>query len=423
MDKPSTLFWLRAEHKPREARSAVVPRDAASLVGAGFDVVIEESAQRAFATEEYVAAGCRLVAEGAWRNAPPTAVIIGLKELDAALGPFRHHHVHFAHAFKGQQGWRSVLRAFEAGGGHLSDLEYLVDERGHRVAAFGFRAGYVGAALGLIALASRQAGAHPVLDVLEPWRDAASLLAEVTTAVASMTSTPRVLIIGARGRSGRGAVALAREAGAEISAWDVEETARGGPFDEVLAHDLLVNCVYLDRPVAPFTTRAHLDSDSRRLGVIVDVSCDPYGDSNPLPLYDAATTMVEPVVRLSGEGLSKEGVSGGTSSRDGSSKAAGDISSRDESSKESGQTSSGDGSSGTTTPADLIAIDHLPSLLPRESSEEFSALLLPHLLALGSGGSKVWARARAVFEQRLEAALQPARQQARQPAPQAEESP
>ena len=360
MINPQTSLWLRAEHKPREARAAVVPTDAGTLVEAGFDVVIEQSSQRAFATEEYVAAGCRHAAEGAWQGAPPSAVIVGLKELDIALGPFRHHHVHFAHAFKGQQGWRKVMRAFEAGGGRLSDLEFLVDETGRRVAAFGYRAGYVGAALGLLALAAQRSSTVPVLDKLEPWRDATSLLAEVTAAVASMETRPRMLIIGARGRSGKGADAMAREAGAEITAWDVDETARGGPFDAIREHDLLVNCVYLDDPVAPFTTPAHLGAGMRRLGVIVDVSCDPYGDFNPLPLYDRATTMDEPVIRLSSD----------------------------------------------APPIDLIAIDHLPSLLPRESSEEFSASLLPHLLALGRGGSRVWERADAVFEKRLLAALQ-----------------
>ena len=49
---------------------------------------------------------------------------------------------------------------------------------------------------------------------------------------------------------------------------------------------------------------------------------------------------------------------------------------------------------------DVVAIDHLPSLLPRESSEDFASQLLPHLLAL-KDGSPVWAGALAVFEEKI----------------------
>lgn len=41
-------------------------------------------------------------------------------------------------------------------------------------------------------------------------------------------------------------------------------------------------------------------------------------------------------------------------------------------------------------PLDLIAIDNLPSLLPKESSTDFSAALLPHLLDFG--GAEAWRR-------------------------------
>ena len=363
-------LWLRAEHKPREARVAVVPADAARLVAAGFPVTVESDAERAFRIEDYVAAGCATAAEGAWRErAPAEAIVVGLKELPPELGPFRHRHVHFAHVFKGQRGWRETLRAFATGGGTLLDLEYLVDEDGRRVAAFGERAGFVGAALGLLALAGQRAGREPPLGALVPRDDAESLLDEVRAALAAVppdapggARAPRVLVIGARGQSGRGAVAAAEAVGAEVTAWDVEETAAGGPFDAVRAHDVLASCVFVDAPLAPFTTRAQLARPGRRLGVVVDVGCDPFGAHNPLPLYTATTSLASPSRRLLEP-------------------AAGE------------------------PPLDLIAIDHLPSLLPVESSTDFSARLLPHLLALDRPDRGVWARAVRVFEERLRAAL------------------
>ena len=48
-----------------------------------------------------------------------------------------------------------------------------------------------------------------------------------------------------------------------------------------------------------------------------------------------------------------------------------------------------------TRPVDLIAIDHLPTLLPRESSESFSGALTPLLIDFDSS---VWGRAEGVYQ-------------------------
>ena len=52
-------------------------------------------------------------------------------------------------------------------------------------------------------------------------------------------------------------------------------------------------------------------------------------------------------------------------------------------------------------PFDVVAIDHLPSLVPRESSEEFAGALLPHLVALAGQLTPVWQRAQDLFDQKL----------------------
>jgi saccharopine dehydrogenase (NAD+, L-lysine forming) len=44
---------------------------------------------------------------------------------------------------------RKVLSRFQRGGGTLLDLEFLVNDKNRRVAAFGYHAGFAGAALGL----------------------------------------------------------------------------------------------------------------------------------------------------------------------------------------------------------------------------------------------------------------------------------
>jgi saccharopine dehydrogenase (NAD+, L-lysine-forming) len=53
-------------------------------------------------------------------------------------------------------------------------------------------------------------------------------------------------------------------------------------------------------------------------------------------------------------------------------------------------------------PLSVISIDHLPSLLPREASEAFSADLLPSLLGLKDWQNvRVWAQAQKLFNDKV----------------------
>src|SRR5271163_962180 len=94
--------------------------------------------------------GADIVEFDSWRDADPSTYIIGLKELpEHDDSPLQHTHIMFAHCYKTQGGWEQVLSRWPRGGGTLLDLEFLVDEKGRRVAAFGYHAGFAGAALAL----------------------------------------------------------------------------------------------------------------------------------------------------------------------------------------------------------------------------------------------------------------------------------
>ena len=54
---------------------------------------------------------------------------------------------------------------------------------------------------------------------------------------------------------------------------------------------------------------------------------------------------------------------------------------------------------------DVTAIDNLPSLLPRESSEDFAAQLLPSLLGLHDMEQGVWSKAGAQFDHHLKTSV------------------
>jgi saccharopine dehydrogenase (NAD+, L-lysine-forming) len=146
---------------------------------------------------------------------------------------------------------------------------------------------------------------------------------------------PTVLVIGAKGRCGQGALELLNSMELKVTPWDMEETKKGGPFKEITQHDIFVNTVLVTSKTPPFLNQETLD-ENEKLSVICDVSCDPTSDLNPLPIYSELTTWEKPnqvVPTRTGE-------------------------------------------------VQLISVDNLPSLLPRESSEDFSSQLLPHLMDL-----------------------------------------
>lgn len=337
-DKP--VLWMRHESRRGEKRAPVVPRDAKVLVDAGFRVVVEESHSRALPLEDYVAAGCETAPADTWADAPEGAIVLGLKELPESDAPLRDH-IYFGHAFKGQSGADRLLGRFVRGGGTLLDLEYLVDEQGRRLAAFGYWAGYVGAALGV--LAHRGELPRP-LDTTD--RDA---LDARLAAGAETDPGTSALVVGAAGRSGRGACDALLAAGIEPTRWDLEET-RHLDKAALLRHDILVNTVMVSSPVTPFVTDDDLDDPARRLSIISDVTCDVTSDCNVLPVYREVTTWRKPLRHL----------------RRGS------------------------------RPLSIVAIDNLPTMLPAEASDTYSAQLLPVLLELPDGAP--WRRARTEFE-------------------------
>jgi saccharopine dehydrogenase (NAD+, L-lysine forming) len=140
---------------------------------------------------------------------------LGLKELPVSDEPLPHTHIQFAHCFKQQAGWASVLTRFYRGGGTLYDVEFLTDANGRRVAAFGFHAGVGGAAAGVLAYAAQKRG--KVLEKLEPFNTENEMVSKVNTNLDVGQSDLKVLVMGALGRCGRGAVSLLRKIGVKES--------------------------------------------------------------------------------------------------------------------------------------------------------------------------------------------------------------
>ena len=153
-----THLWVRAEQRANEDRVGLTPEGTAKLIAAGIAVTVEDSQTRCIPIDRYADAGATIAEENSWPEAPVDAIIFGLKELPDDGTPLPHRHIMFGHAYKGQPAGRVLLDRFKAGGGTLYDLEYLVDESGKRVAAFGYWAGYAGAAVALKCWMAQQQG-------------------------------------------------------------------------------------------------------------------------------------------------------------------------------------------------------------------------------------------------------------------------
>ena len=337
-----THVWVRAEQRPNEERVGLTPEGAAALVKAGLKVTVEQSSVRAIGIDGYRQAGCAIAPENSWPAAPADAIIFGLKELPEDGTPLTHRHIMFGHAYKGQPAGQVLLKRFKAGGGTLYDLEYLVDATGRRVAAFGYWAGFAGAAISLKCWAAQQAGSlcGPVSKYASKQALLDGLKAELPPVL-----RPRAIIIGALGRVGTGAADLCAAMNVDVTKWDMAETASGGPFPEVLQHEIFLNCI-LARPGCPVFVPASAKTAPRDLTVVGDIACDPTSDFSPIKVYTQATDWAAPALRVADH-----------------------------------------------PPLDVMAIDNLPSLLPVESSEDYAKQLLASLLTLDHLEAGVWGRA------------------------------
>ncbi len=347
-------FLLRDEARETERRTPIIPDHAAQLVKSGIQMDVECSEKRIFSDHEYEQAGCRLVPSATWTGVSADTLIVGLKELPERPLNLNCRMVHFAHVFKDQTGWQAELQRFSRGGGTLYDIEYLTSSNGRRVAAFGYWAGWMGAALAVWRFLAIEVGEPGPDKALASFDSREQIVEKIKALAGQVKSTPRAIVIGAKGRSGSGAVAALNIAGAKITEWDIEET-KNLDRDALLSHEILVNCVLVNGPGLLLATPEHLSSSNCHLRMISDVACDPFSSFNPLPIYSEPTSWQKPFVSL--------------------------------------------GENGQGQDIELTSIDNLPSLIPKESSQDFSEQFLPSLMKFDQG--EEWLAAKSIFEQKL----------------------
>ena len=126
---------LRETKDPVDNRVALTPMQAESLMVdfPSVSVVAQPSGVRAYSDAEYLAAGVRVV-----EDLSDCDLLLGIKEASADSLLAGRHYVFFGHLAKRQAYNRPLLQAMLQRGITFSDYEYMVDDAGARVCAFGW---------------------------------------------------------------------------------------------------------------------------------------------------------------------------------------------------------------------------------------------------------------------------------------------
>jgi len=332
-----------------ERRVPLIPADVASLRSHGIDVVVERSAKRAYTDQEYTDAAVPVV-----EDLSDCPIIVGLKEVPAERVAADTLYVFFSHTIKGQPCNMPMLARLMEQRCTLVDYERIVDADGRRLIFFGNYAGLAGMIDSLWALGQRlavEAIDSPFLAVeralhypdLDAAKDAIRAVGDAIRRD-GLPSAIAPLVVGVAGYGnvshgvqeilqllpvraldpsdllhGRAASLLDRHtvgmvvfreehtvapraAGApfDLERFFREPTAYRSAFDRYLPHlDVLMNCVYWSPGAPRLVTKAWARDvgAARRLRVIGDISCDVEGaveltvkatePDNPVYVYDA----------------------------------------------------------------------------------------------------------------------------------------
>lgn len=172
--------------------------------------VVQSSAIRAFSDDEYRAEGISVV-----KDISDCDILFGIKEpkIDTLIP--NKHYVFFGHIAKMQEYNRPLLRALIEKKITFSDYEYMVDDKGARVCAFGWWAGVVGVYYTLRGYGLRTG----LFDLPKP--DLKFTLEQLTGNLKAIDLPPVKVILTGGGRVSQGAQYVLNEIGAQFLPIDV----------------------------------------------------------------------------------------------------------------------------------------------------------------------------------------------------------
>ncbi|WP_420460526.1 NAD(P)-dependent oxidoreductase [Neolewinella sp.] len=358
-----TIAVLREDKYPPDARVAITPTQLARLRKAGYDVVVQPSPHRCYTDAEYTRLGVPLQEDVSDRQ-----LLIGIKEVPIGRLIADKTYCNFAHVAKFQAYNQPLLRALLDKGITHIDYEYLTDDHGRRLIAFGYWAGMVGAHNGLWAY-GRRSGAFelPRLKDLYDYAAAKSVYGELT-----LPGDLKVVLTGT-GRVGAGAAKVLTDSGLRrVKPKDFLKPTEGPVFTQLAVEDYarhrsgkavqrkhfyqhseeyvsafapyaavadaFINGIYWDGKAPAFFTQKDMAGGHFHIRTIADVTCD-IAPLSSVPSTLKASTIADPVYGFdphTGKEVAPYAVDA----------------------------------------IDVMSIDNLPSELPRDASKAFGEILL-----------------------------------------------
>ena len=400
-----TVGIRREDKSVWERRVPITPQDARDLqADHGLEIIAQTSNNRAFDDDEFRQAGTTVQ-----DDLSPASTIFAVKEIPLKAFEIGKTYVFFAHVIKGQAYNMPMLKKMMEMGCNLIDYEKVTDDRGRRLIFFGRHAGWAGMIDTLWAFGQRvawQGTPNPFTQLQQTHRykdlgEAILALEEVKARIEKegLPEAISPLIIGIAGYgnvSGGAQEILAHLPTVEISPYEVAATAEDpdasrrvlykavfkeehmvepvspgdrfelqdyyqhpekyrSRFETYLPHlNILVNAIYWDKIYPRLVTKdyvkqAYGGAETPCLQVIGDISCDVEGaievtvkstePDSPIFVYDPKT------------GQARDGYKG-----------RGPV---------------------------IMAVDILPSELPRESSIDFSRVLKAYVPAIAKADFSV----------------------------------
>ncbi len=382
-----------------ERRVVIIPSHAKKLIDEqGLEILVEQSSKRIFTHQEFENAGAKIVNDV--REAP---VIFGVKEMPVEYFENDKTYIFFSHVIKGQSYNMPMLKKMMEKKVNLIEYEKVVDEMGRRLIFFGRFAGLAGMINSLWSLGQRlkvQGIETPFLQIkqshhYDSLEEAKHVISKVGQEIIEhglpAELTPLTIGITGYGNVSNGAQEIAallpikEITPAELLAlkgnnkmpdnvlykvvfkeWDLSRPKDTkmefelshyyahpemytSDFEQYIPHlTILMNCMYWNDRYPRIVTKDYLEklySDGQpKLTVIGDVTCDPDGSiecthkgteiEDPVFVYNPFTR--KPQMGFEGKGLL------------------------------------------------IMAVDILPSELPRESSIAFSNALFSYIKAIAT---------------------------------------
>ena len=353
---------------PPDQRVPLTPKQCAYIqANYPVDIVVQSSPHRCFSDDQYRELGLKVVDE-----VSDCQVLAGIKEVPIEeLVPHRKY-LFFSHTIKKQLYNRPLLRAFLEKDIWMVDYEALVDQHGKRVIAFGHFAGIVGAHNALWTYGQRS-GTYTIKRLSEYESYAAALNAYRALSMPAI----KIALTGG-GRVGRGAAQLLIDAGVQrvdpqvylsgqfaypvftqIQPQHYVRRKTDQAFDKpefynhpdryemhfqdyYEASDILINGIFWDKRSPAFFTVEEMTKPTFQIKVIADITCDIAPESS-IPSTIRPSTIADPVYGF-------------------------------------------DPQTAQETPPfqphsiDVMAIDNLPSEIPRAASESFGEQFIKYII-------------------------------------------